>query len=94
MKTNLFLREPAPNFAELERVIRGAQKPQRVHLAELLIDAEVMQSLAEDCFGVPWAPVDRNDRANEELFYKQRIDLFYRLGYDSVNLSPGMAQSP
>lgn len=52
--TNPLLEHPAPNFAELERVLKGEQDPRRVHLVELGIDQEVLQAIAERYLGEPW----------------------------------------
>ena len=51
---NPLLEHLAPNFAELERVLKGEQEPRRVHLVELSIDQEVLQAIAERYLGEPW----------------------------------------
>lgn len=80
MKTPL-LAEPAPDFAELERVLKGEQEPRRVHLVELLIDEEVLQAIAERYLGKAWIPSTAESR---ELYFQQYVELYYRLGYDFV----------
>jgi len=82
---------PAPDFAELERVIRGEERPQRVHLVELLIDEEVMRCISESYLGMPWAPLTEDTL---EPYYKQLVELYYRLGYDCVNVLPGFVNHP
>ena len=80
--TNPILARPTPDFAEFERVVKGEQKSQRVHLIELLVDAEVMQHITERYLGVPWIPLEED---TQEPYYKQLVNLYYRLGYDCVN---------
>ena len=52
---DLLLDHPTPNFDELVRVLTGEQLPRRVHLVEVGIDPEVLQTIQEACFGEPWA---------------------------------------
>ncbi|HHX63981.1 MAG TPA: hypothetical protein GX702_03725 [Chloroflexi bacterium] len=80
-----FLDDPAPDFAAVERIIRGQEPPRRVHLVELLMDAEIMRVLSEDYGGRRWIPLKEG---NEALYYPQLVDLYHHLGYDSVNVMP------
>lgn len=79
--TSPLLDRPAPDFAELERVLKGEQEPQRVHLVELLIDEEVLQAIIEHYLGEAWIPSTSKSR---ERYLKQLVTLYYRLGYDYV----------
>ncbi|MBM4467637.1 MAG: hypothetical protein FJ014_19135, partial [Chloroflexi bacterium] len=54
MMKNPLLERPAPDFAELERVLKGKQEPRRVHIVELLIDEEVLQAITARYLGKPW----------------------------------------
>jgi hypothetical protein len=72
---------PDPDFAELERVLKGEQEPRRVHLAELLIDEEVLQAIAERYLGQRWVPSTAETR---ESYFRQLVALYHRLGYDFV----------
>ena len=91
MMADPLLQHPAPDFAEMVRVLKGEQRPRRVHLVELYLDAEVMRVIVERYLGqswVPrsegWLPLTAEARAQEAQYYKQLITLYYRLGYDYV----------
>jgi uroporphyrinogen decarboxylase len=79
--TNPLLEHPAPDFAELERVLKGEQAPRRVHLVELLIDEEVLQAITGRYLGETWIP---STARAQELYVQQIVTLYYRLGYDYV----------
>jgi len=97
---NPILAHPAPDFAEFQRVILGQQKPQRVHLVELLFDQEVMQAITERYLGETWVPVTANTTTGglrsgawvadtpPEAHYAQVVNVYYRLGYDCVTFFP------
>ena len=78
---NPLLTHPAPDFAELERVLKGEQETSRVHLVELLLDEEVLRAITEQHLGESWIP---STEETKELYYKQLVTLYYRLGYDYV----------
>ena len=75
-----------PDFAELERVIKGEKEPSRVHLAELGIDQEVARFLTENVFEEEWVPDTRETRAQ---FARQHVNVYARMGYD---FAPAWAQ--
>jgi len=79
--TGALLEHPNPDFAELEQVLRGEQEPRRVHLVELLIDEEVLQTISERYMGQRWIPLAAESR---EAYWRQFIQMYYRLGYDFV----------
>jgi uroporphyrinogen decarboxylase len=79
--TGPLLEHPIPDFAELERVLKGEQEPRRVHPVELGIDEEVMQAITERYLGAPWIPSTAKPQAR---YFNQLITLYYRLGYDYV----------
>jgi len=80
------MRKTAPDFEELEKVIKGDKEPSRVHLAELGIDREVARALTEDVFGWEWVPLTKETRAQ---FARQHVRLYAELGYD---FAPGWAR--
>jgi len=90
---NPLLERPAPDFAELERVLKGEQEPCRVHLVELLIDEEVLQAITVRYLGKPWVSWGEGPRwlpsleEQGEPYFKQLVALYYRLGYDYVPVS-------
>lgn len=94
------LERPAPDFAELEHVLKGEQDPRRVHLVELLIDDEVLQVITERHLGQTWIPWGEGPRwlpspeEQRESYFKQLVTLYYRLGYDYVPVSRMWAHHP
>lgn len=86
-------RRPTPDFAELERALKGTQEPRSVHQVELLIDEEVMQIISERYLDQPWP--SRGNRPRwmplppelREPYYKQYTAVFAQLGYDFVPVS-------
>ena len=86
----LLLDDPKPSFDELVCVLRGEQEPQRVHLAELHIDGEVLIALCEGELGQPWVSRPAKEMwlpptgGEPEGYWEQRVKLYYRLGYDYV----------
>lgn len=82
--TNPLLESPTPDFAELERVLKGEQEPRRVHLVELFLDQEVLQAIHERYLGQPWIPKTRWTNEPKEPYFRQLVTLYYRLGYDYV----------
>jgi uroporphyrinogen decarboxylase len=83
--------ETAPNFAELESVIKGERQPSRVHLVELGIDQEVVRFLTEDVFGEEWVPNTEETRAQHA---RQHVSFFARMGYDFAPAWAGFENMP
>jgi uroporphyrinogen decarboxylase len=93
--TDPLLEHPAPDFAELERVLKGEQEPRRAHLVELGIDQEVLQVIAERYLGEPWLAWNPwTEEPPRELCVRQRVTLYCRLGYDFVPTYPVWAHHP
>ena len=69
----------APNFEELEQVIRGEKPPSRVHLAELAVDQEVVRAVMEGVLGQKWVPDTEDTRAQ---FARQHVGFYAAMGYD------------
>jgi uroporphyrinogen decarboxylase len=85
---NPVLKQPAPDFAEFARVLRGEQAPRRVHLAELTIDDEVLAAIYEHYMGERWAYTDHDVRL------RQFVKMYYHLGYDYVPVWPAWRGHP
>ena len=93
------LEHPAPDFAELERMLKGEQEPRRVHLVELHIDSEVLQTITERYLGERWISKkstwdQQPDKSPLEAYFKQLVMLYYRLGYDYVRVKPIWTHHP
>jgi uroporphyrinogen decarboxylase len=93
---NLLLDHPTPDFEQFVRVLKGEQAPRRVHVAEIGIDAEILQTIQETFLGEAWAlprgvcsPVSPDER-----YYRQVTNIYYRLGYDFVPLWPMWMGAP
>jgi uroporphyrinogen decarboxylase len=94
--SRLLLDDPGPDFDELVRVLKGEQQPQRVHLVEVGIDPEILQAIQESCLGEPWAlPYGVHILEQpDERYYRQLVNLYYRLGYDFVPIWPFWLNNP
>jgi len=79
-------RKAAPDFEELEKVIKGEQKPCRVHLVELGIDQEVVRFVTESVFTETWIP---NTEQTRSQYARHYLDSYARMGYD---FAPAWAQ--
>ena len=92
----LLLDDPAPDFDEFVRVLKGEQAPQRVHIVELGIDPEVLRTIQETYLGEAWAlPRGVFGPAQpDELYYRQLVTIYWRLGFDFVPLWPMWTNSP
>jgi len=75
----------------VEGIIRGDRKPDRVHLVELGMDAEILQQLTERYLDTPWIPLAHDTR---DRYYEQVVRLLYRLGYDLVCWWPAWLNHP
>lgn len=93
---DLLLDHPFPDFDELVRVLKGEQLPRRVPLVEIGIDPEILQAIHESYLSEPWAlPPGVGMPSSPEInYYRQTINLYYRLGYDFVPLCPIWVNNP
>lgn len=79
------LQNPKPDVESFKQVILKEKNPERVHFIELHIDKEIMRYLVENCLNERW--VEPTDRESKERCLKNYIELYWRLGYDSIRLS-------
>lgn len=106
---NPLLERPTPDFAELERILRGEEEPGRVHLVELGIDQEILEAISERFLGQAWVfPPASAARAfgvqvgegensftqSEEPHLRRLVDMYHRLGYDCVSTWPIFTHHP
>ena len=92
----LLLDHPNPDFDELVCVLKGEKAPRRVPLIEISIDPEVLQTIQETCLGEPWT-LPRGVhilKKPDEKYYRQLVNLYYRLGYDFVPIWPFWVNNP
>jgi uroporphyrinogen decarboxylase len=92
----LLLDHPAPDFDRLLSILRGEKTPGRVLIVEIGIDPEVLQEIQESLLGEPWV-LPRGvgvPSSPDTRYYKQLINLYYRLGYDFVPLCPLWVNNP
>jgi uroporphyrinogen decarboxylase len=93
---DLLIDHPSPNFGEMVCVLYGEQPPQRVPLVGLGIDPEICQIIQESFLGEPWA-LPRGvgmPLSPDADYYRQLINIYYRLGYDFVPLYPIWVNNP
>lgn len=75
------LENPKPNFEELTKVIKGEKEARRVHFVELFADTEIVSFIMENILGektIRWSSETKKG------FLKQRINWWYRMGYDYI----------
>jgi uroporphyrinogen decarboxylase len=91
MERSPMLNNPAPDFAELERILRGEEEPRRAHAVELHVDPEVLQVIKESYLGEPWIPPPWTRRSwfapaegVTAPYFDQLVRLYCSLGYDFV----------
>ena len=86
----LLLDHPTPDFTELVSMLKGERAPQRVHILEISIDPEILQVIQETYLGEPWI-LPRGAhflKKPDQAYYRQLVNLYYRLGYDFVPIWP------
>ena len=90
------IKKPKPDFDQMVKVLNGTIKPAKVINAEILIDEEVKKFIIENYFNEENYPppiehwgsdslrtVDLDEKRKAyEKYYKQIINLYYRLGYN------------
>ena len=93
---SLLIDHPAPDFDGLLRILRGEKNPDRVPIFEIGIDPEILKQIQESFLGEPWAGQSGtyDPGPDNELYYRQLINLYYRLGYDFVPLWPIWINNP
>ena len=75
------LKNPHPDFSGLEAVFKGEKRAEKIHHIELAIDSEILEIISETFLDRKWI---LNNGENQEQFYKQLVEMYYRLGYDAV----------
>ena len=85
------LKNPSPDFESFKKVIKGEKEPERVHFVEVTIDPEIQKSIVENLMGEKWIPPkiglfgfssSAASDIDEEAYWKQFINFYYRMGYD------------
>ena len=83
---------PNPNIDQFIAVITGKVKPQKVHLAELFADVEIVQWFTENVFENKWVPRPADSKYSEQM--KQHllceIDFWHNMGYDYMCVRGGI----
>lgn len=77
------LRKVSHNFESLEKVLKGEKRPQKVHFVELGVDKEIIKYVTEKMMGGIWTPLTEEFK---ESYQKQKLDFYYKMGYDYVPL--------
>lgn len=83
------LENPQPDIQNFIQVIRGEKIPQRPPLVELFLDFEIEREICRNYFGreYPWPT---GEREGDQLYHKNRIEVYYRMGYDYIRTSGGV----
>jgi uroporphyrinogen decarboxylase len=83
------LENPQPDIERFIQVIRGEKVPQRPPLVELFLDFEIEREICRGYFNrdYPWPTGERD---GDQLYHKNRIDVYFRMGYDYIRTSGGI----
>ncbi len=84
------INNPQPDIKQFVDIITGREKPQKVHLAELFADWEVMQWITEDIIGRKWVPENKSDIEQMKQHLLCQIEYWYRMGYDYIRIAGGL----
>jgi uroporphyrinogen decarboxylase len=72
-------------------IVRGKTIPNRPPLAELFLDIEIVRAIAEQHLGLRWVAHQPGNRESGQAFYRNWIEVYYRMGYDFVRVGGGLA---
>jgi len=68
----------------MEKVLRGTEKPEKVHFVELVIDEEIKRFITENLLAEKWIPCTQQSK---EEYLLQEIRFWYKMGYDYIRLT-------
>ncbi|KXA92599.1 hypothetical protein AKJ65_07325 [candidate division MSBL1 archaeon SCGC-AAA259E19] len=80
------LQNPSPSFEDFENVLSGRKSPEKVYFVELGVDAEAMDYIGKNYLEREWTSISDSSREDS---IDQRIDFFFRLGYDFIQQDYG-----
>lgn len=83
--------KPQPDITRFVRVVRGELVPSRPPLVELFLDVEIVRAIAVEYLGATWVEDRPGDRAAQQAFYRNWMNVYYRMGYDFVRVGGGLA---
>ena len=78
---NPLIKNPEPDFSAFAAVLKGERKAVKVYPVELSIDEEILSEISEMFLDKKW--VAKSSETLEE-YYRQKIDIYFRLGYDGI----------
>ena len=79
---------PEPDISGFVRGIKNHTPFRRVHFVELFLDQEVMQYILERYLGGAWVTPQANDIESQKAYWENHVEVWHRLGYDYVLMSP------
>ena len=80
---------PQPDIQRFIAALTGRAKPNRVPLAELFADQEMMQWVTENVFQKKWI-AGSEDRRQIEKHLRCEIEYWHRMGYDYIRVTGGL----
>jgi len=81
------IKKPKPDFEEFKKVIKGEKDAEKVHFVELLMDLEIKKHITEKFINKKWVEFSEGTK---EIFWKQEINFWYKLGYDYIRIGGGV----
>ncbi len=88
MKFEFLQKRKSPDFSIFREVLEGKRRAEKVPYMENCVDEEIMKYITEKYFGKRWVP---NTEETKEEYWKQKIDFWYRMGYDYVRVDGGLS---
>lgn len=82
------LADPSPDIRNFISVIKGEIAPERPPLVELFLDYVVEREIGTSFLGLNW--VEPSDKASHLKYLKNKIEVYYRMGYDYVRIDGGV----
>ncbi|MDO8586005.1 MAG: uroporphyrinogen decarboxylase family protein [Armatimonadota bacterium] len=87
--TKVPLQNPKPDIENFVKVIRGETVPRRPPLVELFLDFEIEREISQTYLGREY-PFPTGEREGDAVYLKNRIEVYYRMGYDYLRVSGGL----
>ncbi|OPZ91983.1 MAG: methylcobalamin:coenzyme M methyltransferase [candidate division TA06 bacterium ADurb.Bin417] len=86
------LEKPKPDIENFIRTVRGQARPDRPPLVELFLDPEVIRNISTNYLGRRW-PEKVETEAEKEALWRLWLEVYWRMGYDFVRVTGGLAFS-
>ena len=80
------LENPRPDATRLIGCIMGDERSEKPPTIEYMVDLPIVRKIATDLLGREWVTPETGDRASHAAYWDNIIEVWYRMGYDSLML--------